>query len=229
MSTEPQKRLPQLDERLAAALNYVRPGNTAADIGCDHGKLTVALLTSGRCPRVIAADLRPQPLEKARQNCRKAGCLERADLRLGDGLQVLQPGEAQDIVIAGMGAETILEILQQACWVRDPALRLILVPATKHSILRLELCRRGFTIQSETLCRAAGRYYTVLCAEWSGKAFEPQGMFCVLGLTPGQPGAREYRRRQLAKIKKYRRGLKPGPRADAVDSLITGLEEEDDG
>ena len=113
-----EKRLPQLDARLSAAAGYVRPGHVAADIGCDHGKLTVDLLVSGRCPKVIAADLRPIPLSKAQENCRKAGCADRAELRLGNGLEVLQPGEATDIVIAGMGAETIIEILQAAPWAR---------------------------------------------------------------------------------------------------------------
>ena len=224
-----EKRLPQLDARLSAAAGYVRPGHVAADIGCDHGKLTVDLLVSGRCPKVIAADLRPIPLSKAQENCRKAVCEDRAELRLGNGLEVLQPGEATDIVIAGMGAETIIEILQAAPWVCDPAIRLILVPATKHSILRRWLCQNGFGIEAESLCRAAGRYYSVLCAAYNGAPFEPSGKFCVVGLTPGQPGAAEYRRRQLMKIQKYRRGMQPGPWADWVDDLIRALEEDENG
>ena len=48
-----EKRLPQLDARLSAAAGYVRPGHVAADIGCDHGKLTVDLLVSGRFPCVV--------------------------------------------------------------------------------------------------------------------------------------------------------------------------------
>ncbi len=224
-----EKRLPQLDARLSAAAAYVRPGHVAADIGCDHGKLTVALLTSGRCPKVIAADLRPIPLSKAQENCRKAGCAGQAEFRLGNGLQVLQPREASDIVIAGMGAETIIEILQAAPWVQDPEIRLVLVPATKHSILRRWLCQNGFAIRSETLCLAAGRYYSVLCAEYDGKVFEPGGVFCVEGLTGGQPGAAEYLAGQLVKIRKYRRGLQPGPLADGVDTLIRDLEEKQNG
>ena len=43
-----------------------------------------------------------------------AGCADRVELRLGNGLEVLRPGEAEDIVIAGMGAETICEILEAA-------------------------------------------------------------------------------------------------------------------
>lgn len=221
-----EKRLPQLDARLAAAAAFVRPGRVAADIGCDHGKLTVNLLTSGRCPKVIAADLRPIPLSKAQENCRKAGCADRADFRLGNGLSVLQPGEATEIIIAGMGAETIMEILQAAPWVQNPEIRLILVPATKHSLLRRWLCQNGFTIQKEKLCLAAGRYYSVLCAAYTGKPFEPSGVFCVVGLTANQPGAAEYKARQLVKIEKYRKGMEPGEWADWVDALIRQLREK---
>ena len=97
-----------LDARLGTIAAMTPRCRAVADIGCDHGKLTVDLLVSGRCPKVIAADLRPIPLSKAQENCRKAGCEDRAELRLGNGLEVLQPGEATDIVIAGMGAETIM-------------------------------------------------------------------------------------------------------------------------
>ena len=81
--------LPTLDARLAAAAELVRPGEPVADIGCDHGKLTAVLAASGKYPKVIGADLRPGPLAKAEQTLEHAGCKDRAELRLGDGLSVL--------------------------------------------------------------------------------------------------------------------------------------------
>ena len=61
------KPVPHLDARLAAAAAYVRPGHIAADIGCDHGKLSAWLAGSGCCPLVFACDLREGPLQKARR------------------------------------------------------------------------------------------------------------------------------------------------------------------
>ena len=153
MTTLPTSKPPRLDARLSAAFAYVRPGHTAADIGCDHGKLCAALAGSGRCPLVFACDLRPDPLEKARRACAPYG--DAVQFRLGSGLTVLAPGEAEDIVIAGMGAETIIEFLEGAPWVFDGRYNLVLVPATKHSILRRWLARRGFALLGETLCHAA--------------------------------------------------------------------------
>ncbi len=105
------KPVPHLDARLAAAA-YVRPGHIAADIGCDHGKLSAWLAGSGCCPFVFACDLREGPLQKARMTC--APWADKIQFRLGSGLSVLQPGEATEIIIAGMGAETVLEILDAA-------------------------------------------------------------------------------------------------------------------
>ena len=216
--------VPHLDARLAAAAAYVRPGSTVADIGCDHGKLSAWLAGSGRCPLVFACDLREGPLQKARETC--APWADRVVFRLGSGLKVLAPGEAQDIVIAGMGAETIMEILDAAPWVFDRRYNLILVPATKHSLLRRWLARRGFALQSETLCTAAGRWYAVMNARYTGVCAEPTGLWCLSGKTEGQPGAGIYRAQQLGKLKKYRLGLAPGPEADGVDALIREMEED---
>ncbi|MCI6884099.1 MAG: class I SAM-dependent methyltransferase [bacterium] len=216
--------VPHLDARLAAAAAYVRPGSTVADIGCDHGKLSAWLAGSRRCPLVFACDLREGPLQKARETC--APWADRVVFRLGSGLKVLAPGEAQDIVIAGMGAETIMEILDAAPWVFDGRYNLILVPATKHSLLRRWLARRGFALQSETLCTAAGRWYAVMNARYTGICAEPTGLWCLSGKTEGQPGAGIYRAQQLGKLKKYRLGLAPGPEADGVDALIREMEED---
>ena len=223
MTTLPTSKPPRLDARLSAAFAYVRPGHTAADIGCDHGKLSAALAGSGRCPLVFACDLRPAPLEKARRACAPYG--DAVQFRLGSGLTVLAPGEAEDIVIAGMGAETIIEILEGAPWVFDGRYNLVLVPATKHSILRRWLARRGFALLGETLCHAAGRWYAVMNARYGAEPFEPDGLACLCGKLAGQEGFGAYCAQQNVKLKKYRRGLPPGPEAEAVDELIRCLED----
>ena len=113
--------LPTLDARLTAAAELVLPGKPVADIGCDHGKLTAVLAASGKYPRVIGADLRPGPLAKAEQTLEHAGCKDRVELRLGDGLSVLSAGEVGTIVLAGVSAQTTWEIIEQAPWVAQLA------------------------------------------------------------------------------------------------------------
>ena len=138
---------------------------------------------------------------------------------------MLAPGEADDIIIAGMGAETIIEILEAVPWVFDARYNLVLVPATKHSVLRRWLARRGFALAGETLCQAAGRWYAVMNARYTGACREPDGLECLCGLTNGQPGCGDYYAQQNAKLKKYRLGLPAGQEAEAVDVLIKQMEE----
>ena len=92
-------------------------------------------------------------------------------------------------------------------------------------VFRCGLAQRGFALKSETLCRAAGRLYTVINAQYTGRAAEPTGLACLCGKTQGQPEAQAYREQQLVKLKKYRLGLAPGPQADGVDALIQEMED----
>ena len=157
---------PTLDARLSAAAELVRPGEPVADIGCDHGKLTAVLAASGKYPKVIGADLRPGPLAKAEQTLEYAGCKDRAELRLGDGLSVLSPGEVSTIVLAGVSAQTTWEIIEKAPWVSAPGgPRLVMVPATRHSDLRRWLWEHGFALAADRPVQAAGRWYAVMAAE----------------------------------------------------------------
>lgn len=218
---------PKLDERLQAAADLVRPCDTAADIGCDHGKLSAYLACTGRARQVIAADLRPGPLSTAKKTCEEAGCLEQVDFRLGDGLNVLKPGEAQAIVIAGVSAQTTIEMLTAAPWVRTEGVQLVLIPATKAPVLRRWLWENGFALNAERLVCAAHRWYAVMDAAFTGQIRQPTDAECLLGLTGQQPGAEEYRAQQLGRLKKVRRGLENDPEAARrADLLLRQLESE---
>lgn len=172
--------------RLLAAASLVRAGRRAADIGCDHGKLAVHLIESGRCPYVVAADLRSGPLGRARAMVEERGLSDRIDCRLGDGLSVLAPQEAEDIVIAGMGGETIAEILAAAPWVRAPQYNLVLLSASSQPELRRWLCENGFALCCEIPVAEGRHCYTVMQATYTGRRFAPDDAFCLLGLLRGQ-------------------------------------------
>jgi len=200
---------PALDARLAAAAAYVRHGGVAADIGCDHGKLAVSLVLGGQCKKVIASDLRPAPLEHARALAALHGCGRAVECRLGAGLSVLRPGEAQDIVIAGVSGITICEILDAAeadFFTAQPELRLVLVPASKHAALRLWLARHGFLLLHETPVCAAKRYYTVMHAAFTGAARTPTPLECAVGLAAHGPHAAGYLLRAAGDLEKQALG-----------------------
>ena len=214
--------LPTLDARLAAAAELVRPGEPVADIGCDHGKLTAVLAASGRYPKVIGADLRPGPLAKAEQTLEHAGCKDRAELRLGDGLSVLTENEVGSIVLAGVSAQTTWEILGKAPWVftaRVP--RIIMIPATRHDALRRWLWAHGFRFVADRPVQAAGRWYAVMAAEYTGEVTEPTFTRCLLGDTGRWPEGAGYAAWQRAKLPRMRLGVPDGSALAAeMDAIL---------
>lgn len=178
---------PRLDARLRAVAKLVAPGARVADVGCDHGKLAVALAASGRAAKVIAIDLRPQPLARAQRLVQETGCDQLVECRLGDGLSCVAPGEVDTVVLAGISGITICQILAAAPWVRSPAVRLVAMPANKPEVLRYFLAREGFTWEVEVAALAAGRPYLALAVHYAGRPFAPTPLFCWLGLL-GQKG-----------------------------------------
>lgn len=132
-----------------------------ADIGTDHGYIPVSLLLEGRIGRAVAADIGALPLDHARRTARIYGAAENLDFRLGDGLSVLEPGEADVIVIAGMGGDAITEILTAAPWSRAGPL-LLLQPMSKAEVLRTWLPLNGYAVLHEELVQDKGVLYPVL-------------------------------------------------------------------
>lgn len=213
---------------MQAAALLVKEGLPAADIGCDHAKLAAWLVCSGRCPQVIACDLREGPLQKAARTCQEFDCTQQVELRLGSGLDPVHPGEAATIILAGISAQTTIEILEAAPWVCQPGQRLVCVPATKAGLLRRWLWQKGFALQEDLAVEAAGRWYTVLCGEYTGCAYQPTDLECALGRGSGSEKCKGYREQLEAKIRKLRRGAQEDPElSQRLDQLLWQIEHKE--
>ena len=142
-----QKRL-SLQPRLRRLAELVPAGCRLTDVGTDHGYLPVSLLQQGRIASAIASDIGAEPLEHARRTAMQYG-VDGMDFRLCAGLSGVAPEETDVIVIAGMGGETILAILQAAPWTKDGRHCLLLQPMTKTADLRRWLVDNGYTFTGE--------------------------------------------------------------------------------
>ena len=191
-----------LSPRLKTAADMVRKGVVVADIGTDHAYLPSYLILSGICPRALACDLRKGPLENAAETLGRWDIADKITLRLSDGLDELSAGEADDIIMAGMGGILIAKLLERTEWVKNKNIRLILQPMSHAEEVRLFLCNNGFDIIEERTCRDDGRVYSVICAEYSGKieAF-PQGYEFYGKLDPNDDIARKLVERQHKRLK----------------------------
>ena len=155
----------KLQERLLRIAGYVPLGSVAADIGTDHALLPVYLVKQGICHRVIATDLHAGPLATARSTVALFGLGKQVDLRQGDGLEVVQPGEIDVIIIAGMGGSKIAEILGRAQDVLLRAGRLILQPLGGVAQVRRWLFGNGWSLADEDLVLDDDHYYEILVSE----------------------------------------------------------------
>ena len=151
-----------ISKRLLCCASMVTPGARVADIGTDHGYLSIHLLQTGAAAHVIACDLRKDPLENARRNAHLFGVDGAMELRLSDGLERIQPGEVDTVVMAGMGGDLIGRILSQCPWRRQAGLQFILQPQSAGNVLRRWLCGDGFEILREEPVQDGNFLYTVM-------------------------------------------------------------------
>ncbi|MCL2841568.1 MAG: class I SAM-dependent methyltransferase [Defluviitaleaceae bacterium] len=163
-----------LSPRLLAVLDLVE-GRVLADIGTDHAYLPIEACRAGKCETAIASDINAGPLKIADFNIREAGFIEKVETRLGDGLQSIASGEADCIVITGMGGMRIMGILNDD---KIKNARLILQPQHDLEALRRHLHAHHYDILCEKLVREADRFYVIICAKkadtiipWSDKKY----------------------------------------------------------
>ena len=150
-----------LQPRLRLLADLVPQGARLADIGTDHGYLPVYLLQKGRIISAIAADIGQAPLDHARRTAQQSGVTDGLRFLCCDGLQGIGPEDADTVVIAGMGGETIRHILSQAPWTKAGNTLLLLQPMTKQEDLRRWLNENGYAQSAERLVRDKDYLYPV--------------------------------------------------------------------
>lgn len=197
-----------LGERLSLCASMVRPGAALADIGTDHAYLPVWLAKQGLISKAIAADVRVGPLRRAMANIRRYQVEDTVSARLSDGLDAIFPWEADDIVVAGMGGETMIEILSGAPWLKEADKRLILQPMTSAESLRIYLAEQGFSVLREQAVQEDGRVYSAFLAAYCPGGVQTDGLYPYIGkLDAATPENRQYIRRRIAGLEKKANGL----------------------
>lgn len=189
-----------LTPRLRTIMEQVPAGAHLADIGTDHALIPTALLRQGRITSAIASDIRTGPLNSAARTAEQFGLEADISLRLGPGLSTVQPEECDTIVIAGMGGETIAQILDEAPWALDGNHLLLLQAMTAQPQLRQYLAAHGGAVRREALCREGQRIYTVMVVRGgAGCASQTLSDCCISEAMLRDPLAEAYLAKQLAR------------------------------
>ncbi len=157
-------------ERMKAILSLIDPCETLADIGADHGLMSIHIAKNNLAKKIYACDVNSLPLEKAKGNIEKNGLSEKVIPILADGLSFAHD-KAQTVLIAGLGGEVISEILK-----KDDIKNIktfILQPMSRADKLRETLVLLGLKIDKEVLVKDAGKIYSVIKASFGKEEYSP--------------------------------------------------------
>lgn len=162
----------ELSERLQAVADMVAEGSRVADIGCDHGYTSIYLVKEGKCPHIIAMDVKKGPLERVKANISKYLVSDYIEVRLSDGTDALQEQEADTLLISGMGGRLTIGILKRTFARLGKDFALVLQPQSEIFLVRAFLREEGIKIIDEAMVFDQGKYYQVIkaCREGFGES-----------------------------------------------------------
>ncbi|MCQ2082265.1 MAG: class I SAM-dependent methyltransferase [Lachnospiraceae bacterium] len=159
----------QLSNRMKAVAGMVDAGQRVADVGCDHGYVSIYLVKNGISPSALAMDINEGPLERALANIKSNGLEDKIKTRLSDGLMKYNENEADTLIIAGMGGPLINSILSYDMTLTKSFNNLILSPQSEIEDTRIYLYENGFNIVDEDMVFEDGKYYVIMkCQKMAG-------------------------------------------------------------
>ena len=222
-------------ERFKNIAQMIDSGGSVAEIGADHAKLILYLLEQGLCDRGIATELNDGPFKRVSEAVAASPYREKVLLRKGDGLRILQPGEVDNVIIAGLGGETIVEILAYDLDLAASFNNYVLQPMSRSGVLRRFLSLRGWPVIQEKIVKNKHHYYTIIQVRPGDTPYRldlPEQEMGMTVLSDPGPAGMDYLFSQLARYKKVHKGLKaaniPSAHNEIVHykSLIDWLEEK---
>lgn len=173
-----------LSERMLMAAKMVRKGSSVADIGTDHAYLPAYLILNSISPKALACDVRKGPLENAKKTVEAYSIGEKVTLRLSDGFDKIEPYEADDFIMCGMGGTLMEQLVSRTYWLKDKSKRIIVQPQSHAEDIRRFFAENGFEILFEDACIDSGKLYCAMAAEYTGKIKEKPISYIYSGELP---------------------------------------------
>lgn len=199
----------QLEGRLKLIAELVPACEVLADVGTDHGYIPIYCVQNGMCNRAIAMDVNPLPLDRADAHIKKYDLDKFISTRLSDGVQQLSPDEADVIVIAGMGGQLIMNILDAGADIITEDTYLILQPMLAAKELREFLADNGYDICDEYVCREENKFYNIITAKRGKNEFSDNDIYIGKNLSQNSPEVyKDYLEYKIRVNEKILSGLK---------------------
>jgi tRNA (adenine22-N1)-methyltransferase len=175
------KQMTFLNERLAMVAEMIGTGKSVADIGADHARLATYLVESKIAPKVIIGELSDGPYNRSYEAVMGCSDRDKIEVRQGNGLQVLERGEVDCVVLAGMGGDTIVDILSHD-WDKAASFKYyVFQPMSKAEVLRQRLASRGWIINNERLVQEHDHIYLGITSRPGNCPYYLHGLDLELG------------------------------------------------
>lgn len=162
----------ELSLRLNAIMQMVSPCEGAADVGCDHGYLAISLIENKLAKKVVAMDVAKGPLSRARDNIEKAGLQNQIETRLSDGVTKLVAGEVDTVIMAGIGGNLMMRLLENGKDILRTVTELVLSPQSEIEQVRRYLLSNGYIIADENMIVDEGKTYVILKVRHGAEKYE---------------------------------------------------------
>ncbi|GFR36116.1 tRNA (adenine(22)-N(1))-methyltransferase [Thermobrachium celere] len=212
-----------LSKRLEAVFDMIEKCNCLADIGTDHGYIPIKAIRENKCKKAIASDIKIGPIEVAKKNIKKYELSNLIEVRLGPGLSTLKNGEADVIVISGMGGNLISDIIKNDIQISKNSKYLILQPVQYPEILRQELFNLNFLIIDENIIKEDNKYYHIMKVSYGNKnEYKNQAEFYIgpVNIKKQSSTTFEYIQYKLNHLKLILNNLDRNLHKDKYDNLI---------
>lgn len=150
--------MPPIGPRLLAAARLLGHCESFVDVGANHGFLSAYMVREGLCRRALVCDISDKALDKARETIQKLHLEQQTKTIVTDGLSGIALQPTDGVAILGMGARTIVSILEQCTSLPCP---LVLQANVELPLLRRYLAQSGLHIEKECVVKDEGRFYVL--------------------------------------------------------------------
>ncbi|MDR2589445.1 MAG: class I SAM-dependent methyltransferase [Oscillospiraceae bacterium] len=155
-------KLIKLPTRLKTIAEYIDYNSSVLDVGTNHGKLAVYLAQINPERDIIATDISANSLKAALITAKKYNVTENIDFFVTPGLDDIDLTNINVIVIAGLGGETIAQIISETVWQKNTKIELILQPQSKTDKLCKLLYDKNYHISKIKTIIDNKREYTII-------------------------------------------------------------------
>jgi tRNA (adenine22-N1)-methyltransferase len=166
-----------ISKRLKAIASYVGDNAKIIDIGCDHALLGIYLYKTKKSISVILTDIKEGAVNQAKSNIKKYNLEEKIDLRHGDGLDVLNKGEADTVIISGLGGSKIIDILSKDKAKLIDIENIIIQSNTIIFKVRDKICKLGYYIKDEQLIDENNIIYNIILFAKGKKKYSKKELY----------------------------------------------------